>query len=95
MPISIMPFPYMPISHMPFQGNIGDSRAIGSYNGHCCPLSFDHKPNRSDELKRIEVRIKLILPFSSPIFYPQFDPRFYPQFDPTFDLDLNSGRALK
>jgi len=35
-------------------GNIGDSRAIGSYNGHCCPLSFDHKPNRSDELKRIE-----------------------------------------
>jgi len=34
-------------------GNIGDSRAIASFNGHCCPLSFDHKPNRKDELKRI------------------------------------------
>lgn len=34
--------------------NIGDSRAIASIGGHVCPLSFDHKPNRRDELKRIE-----------------------------------------
>ena len=41
------------------KGNIGDSRAIASYDGHCCPLSFDHKPSRPDEVKRIEVRMPL------------------------------------
>ena len=35
--------------------NIGDSRAVSSFSGHTCPLSFDHKPNRTDELKRVEV----------------------------------------
>jgi len=34
--------------------NIGDSRAVSSFTGHTCPLSFDHKPNRTDELKRVE-----------------------------------------
>lgn len=43
--------------------NIGDSRAITSYNGHTCPLSFDHKPNRPDELKRVEVLFTLAVYF--------------------------------
>lgn len=34
--------------------NVGDSRTVASYGGHGCPLSFDHKPNRTDEMKRIE-----------------------------------------
>ena len=37
--------------------NIGDSRAVSSFSGHTCPLSFDHKPNRTDELKRVEVYV--------------------------------------
>ena len=27
---------------------------LNFFQGHVCPLSFDHKPNRRDELKRIE-----------------------------------------
>lgn len=34
--------------------NIGDSRAIISYDDKVHELSFDHKPNRPDELSRIE-----------------------------------------
>ncbi|XP_038708682.1 probable protein phosphatase 2C 75 isoform X1 [Tripterygium wilfordii] len=34
--------------------NCGDSRAVLCRNGRAIPLSFDHKPDRSDELARIE-----------------------------------------
>ncbi|XWS61065.1 hypothetical protein CRYUN_Cryun07bG0093700 [Craigia yunnanensis] len=34
--------------------NCGDSRAVLSRGGKAVPLSFDHKPDRSDELARIE-----------------------------------------
>ncbi|KAK1320629.1 putative protein phosphatase 2C 8 [Acorus calamus] len=35
-------------------GNCGDSRAVLSRGGVAFPLSRDHKPNRPDELKRVE-----------------------------------------
>lgn len=35
-------------------GNVGDSRCVLSRNGEAVPLSNDHKPNRTDERKRIE-----------------------------------------
>ncbi|XP_010541411.1 PREDICTED: probable protein phosphatase 2C 78 [Tarenaya hassleriana] len=34
--------------------NCGDSRAVLCRNGKAIPLSFDHKPDRPDELERIE-----------------------------------------
>ncbi|KAF9615082.1 hypothetical protein IFM89_021653 [Coptis chinensis] len=34
--------------------NCGDSRAVLSRGGRAIPLSFDHKPDRPDELARIE-----------------------------------------
>lgn len=36
-----------------FIGSAGDSRAVLSEKGQAIPLSFDHKPNDPDELKRI------------------------------------------
>ncbi|KAK1301865.1 putative protein phosphatase 2C 8 [Acorus calamus] len=35
-------------------GNCGDSRAVLSRGGAAVPLSRDHKPNRPDELERVE-----------------------------------------
>ncbi|KAI7736321.1 hypothetical protein M8C21_002376 [Ambrosia artemisiifolia] len=35
-------------------GNCGDSRAVLCRNGKAVPLSFDHKPDREDERKRIK-----------------------------------------
>lgn len=34
--------------------NAGDSRGVLSRNGNVVELSFDHKPDNADELKRIE-----------------------------------------
>lgn len=34
-------------------GNAGDSRAVLCQQGKAVPLSFDHKPNNPDEMKRI------------------------------------------
>ncbi|KAL9260713.1 putative protein phosphatase 2C 11 [Drosera capensis] len=37
-----------------FVANVGDSRVVASREGSAVPLSVDHKPDRSDERKRIE-----------------------------------------
>lgn len=34
--------------------NTGDSRSVASIRGHATPLSFDHKPDNAEELRRIE-----------------------------------------
>lgn len=41
------------INNMIYCANIGDSRAVASVNCECVPLSFDHKPENPQELKRI------------------------------------------
>ena len=37
-----------------FVANAGDSRCVMGVAGNCVPLSFDHKPECEEELKRIE-----------------------------------------
>ena len=37
-----------------FVANAGDSRAVMGVGGKAVPLSFDHKPENEEEIKRIE-----------------------------------------
>jgi len=41
------------VDNVIYCANIGDSRAVASVNCECEPLSYDHKPDNPDELKRI------------------------------------------
>ena len=40
--------------HTYYVANIGDSRAVLSRGGQVVPLSFDHKPDLTEERNRIE-----------------------------------------
>lgn len=41
------------VNNVIYCANIGDSRAVASVNCKCIPLSYDHKPENPQELKRI------------------------------------------
>ncbi|UYV62572.1 hypothetical protein LAZ67_2001127 [Cordylochernes scorpioides] len=50
---TLLPISLLLLDLVVCQGNVGDSRAIASVNGHVQQLSFDHKPSNEGETKRI------------------------------------------
>ncbi|UYV62573.1 hypothetical protein LAZ67_2001128 [Cordylochernes scorpioides] len=50
---TLLPLSLLLLDLVVCQGNVGDSRAIASVNGHVQQLSFDHKPSNEGETKRI------------------------------------------